>query len=160
MSLSKRRSRPITIDDRNYRWTVSNRRQGKNDLVAVVIEPIDDGCRLVVEVPCEDRFLNIETKPPPYDVGSTTPNFVRRVTTHAQRHGWRWDADAPEIRFAFTLATSCRDNGEHKQVNWRCPNCQRKHERQIGLQDPSPILSFCEESGGNRQRRMNYAIYW
>lgn len=48
MALSKRNSKSITIDGVQFRWTVAARSQADTEIVTVVVQPPNNGCRLAI----------------------------------------------------------------------------------------------------------------
>jgi hypothetical protein len=55
--------------------------------VLVIVQPPNDGQRLVVEVPCRDPYLNIQESKPDVDVRDVTPGLVRRFMDDARAMG-------------------------------------------------------------------------
>lgn len=94
MALQRKHSRLITIAGETYRWTVSNARQARTDLIAVVVEwAAQPGQRLQVHVPCRDFWLDLPefTSRRRFNADAyrpVTPAMVRGMILSAMAAGW------------------------------------------------------------------------
>ena len=161
MALSKRNSNPITIDAVEFRWAVSSRSQGDTDMVTVVVQPPDNGCRLTVAVPCRDPYLYPESDPPSYDVRDITPGFVRGLIDSARSLGWQPFSAAPQFSIDCVIAEARGDAGETCHAHWQCPTCDSHYSDDIEFGEKPPLMSACGRSkhhpGG---RSTNVILFW
>lgn len=88
MTIPKKNSRSITIDDQQYRWVVSVR----DNLLNLVVEATDDpGQRLQAYFQCRDLYVRGESGDWTYvaQKQSIRPSHVRRVVKAALKQGWQ-----------------------------------------------------------------------
>ena len=146
MALSNRNSRPISVGNVEFRWAVSSRSQGDNERVLVIVQPPNDGQRLVVEVPCRDPYLNIQEPKPVVDVRDVTPGLVRRFMDDATAMGWRPDEGGKDFRFQLVIATLRDEGGENGatcHVSWQCPSCDEWFSEDVEYGERPPLLASC-----------------
>lgn len=161
MALSKRNSNPITIDAVEFRWAVSARSQGDTDMVTVVIQPPDNGCRLAVAVPCRDPYLHPESDPPSYDVRDIAPGFVRRLIDSARSLGWQPFSSDPQFSIDCVIADARGNAGETCHVHWQCPTCDSYYSDDIDFGEKPPLMSACGRSQHHPSgRSTNVILFW
>ncbi|GAB5407282.1 MAG: hypothetical protein Aurels2KO_55130 [Aureliella sp.] len=162
MALSKRNSKPITIGDAEFRWAVAARSQADTEMVTVVVQPPDNGCRLAVTVPCRDYWLNIQSPPAPsYNIHAITPGFVGRLIDDARSLGWQPSSADPQFTVDCVLAEARGDDGEPPHACWQCPDCEQSYSEEIEFGEQPPLMSSCgrskHHSGG---RSTNVILFW
>lgn len=162
MALSKRNSKPITIDDVEFRWAVAARSPGDTDMVTVVVQPPDNGCRLAVTVPCRDPYLHIQSAPPPsYDVRAITPGFVRRLIDDACSLGWQPYSSDSQFSVSCVIADARGNAGETCHACWRCPDCGESYSDDIEFGEQPPLMTACGRSKQHSSgRSTNVILFW
>ena len=162
MALSKRNSKPITIDDAEFRWALATRSQAVTEMVTVVVQPPDNGCRLAVTVPCRDYWLNIQSPPAPsYNMHAITPGFVRRLIDDARSMGWQPFSSGSQFTVSCVLAEARGNAEETCHACWQCPDCEHWYSDDIEFGEQPPLMSSCgrskHHSGG---RSTNVILFW
>ena len=162
MALSKRNSKPITIGDAEFRWALDTRSQADSEMVTVVVQPPDNGCRLAVTVPCRDYWLNIQSPPAAsYNIHAITPGFVRRLIDNARSLGWQPFSSGSQFTISCVLAEARGNAGETCHACWQCPDCQESYTDDIEFGEQPPLMSSCgrskHHSGG---RSTNVILFW
>ena len=99
MTLSRKRSSPIHVDGIDYRWAVSARTLSSPELMLLVIQPENDGQRLVVTVPCD--YLHESSGSDSFNYAAITPSLVRTVIAASISIGWSPTESGPELRGAL-----------------------------------------------------------
>ena len=162
MALSKRNSKPITIDDAEFRWALATRSQAVTEMVTVVVQPPDNGCRLAVTVPFRDYWLNIQAPlAPSYNMHAITPGFVRRLIDDARSMGWQPFSSGSQFTVSCVLAEARGNADETCHACWQCPDCEHWYSDDIEFGEQPPLMSSCgrskHHSGG---RSTNVILFW
>ena len=101
MTLSRRNSSAITVDDVTFRWTIVARSQSDTDMVRLVVQPPEHGQRLTVEIPSRDHWLKCDEPEPEFNYRCITPSLVRKCMDMAVDLGWSPDTKGPQLSFAL-----------------------------------------------------------
>ena len=164
MALSKRNSRSITVADVEYRWTVSARSQAQSDMVTVVVQPPDDGCRLAVEIPCRDPYLKIQEPKPEVDVRDVTPKLIRQLILDGQSIGWQSNQSGGQFTIPCVIADLCDEGGEHGatcHVCWQCPQCNEWYSDDVQFGEAPPLITACGRTKHHAdQAQFNVILFW
>ena len=162
MALSKRNSKPITIDGVEFRWAVAARSQHETEMVTVVVQPPNNGCRLAVTVPCRDDWLKIQSPPAPsHNVQAITPSFVRQIIGDARSLGWQPFSSDSQFTVSFVLAEARGNAGETCHACWQCPDCEDWYSDDIEFGEQPPLMSACGRSKHHSSRRStNVILFW
>lgn len=162
MALSKRNSKPITIEDAEFRWALVARSQAETDSVTVVVQPPENGCRLAVTVPCRDYWLNIQSPPAPsYDIHAITPSFVRKLIEDARVMGWQPFCSDSQFTVSCVIAEARGDAGETCRACWQCPDCDYLYSDEIEFGEQPPQMSSCGRSMHHPHgRSTNVILFW
>jgi hypothetical protein len=144
MMLSHRNSRPIVVDDTEYRWAIAARSQGQTDRVTVIVAPPNNGQRLAVDIPCRDPY-----PPSPmteFDVRSITPALVRQLIVDAALLGWLPTVKKHQFAVACVIASLLDDGGDKGatcHVSWQCPECAEWYSDDIDFGQTPPLMTTC-----------------
>ena len=162
MALSKRNSKPITIDDVEFRWSVAARSQPETEMVTVVVQPPNDGCRLAVTVPCRDYWANIQSPPAlSGDVQAITPDFVRQIVGDARSLGWQPSSSDSQFTVLLVLAEARGNAGETCHACWQCPDCEDWYSEDIEFGEQAPLMSACGRSKHHSSGlSTNVILFW
>lgn len=92
MALSKKKSRPITVDDIDYRW-IFFENSGWNDLTIQAAS--GKGGKLAIQINWEKKHSD----PLPYM--SITPSFVEQSIKYAHANGWQPEVNGKPFKCKF-----------------------------------------------------------
>jgi len=95
MALPKRKSRPITVAGKTYRWQFSDcyRAETNDHSISVVVQLENgDGAKIVGTGRCETRPFILE----PAQI--VRPNMVAAIINHALNSGWEPESSAGDFR--------------------------------------------------------------
>lgn len=161
MAISKRNSRPIAIENDEFRWAVSARSQCETNMVTLVVQPPRNGCRLAVAVPCHDPYLDVAANSPAYNVRSITPGFVRRLIGEALVLGWQPYSPAPDFKVSSVVGHFTDVAGETCHVSWNCPHCDHSYSNEIEIGQRPPLVASCDRSKYHSDgQAANVILFW
>jgi len=93
MALSKKKSRPISVDGKDYRW-VFFENSGWNDIT--IQSASGRGQKLVIQQNWSHKgtpYINLEAP--------ITPSIVRQMIESALQHSWTPEKSGPELRLKW-----------------------------------------------------------
>lgn len=101
MTLSRRNSSAITVDEITFRWKVAARSQSETDMVTLVVQPPEHGQRITVEIPSRDHWLKFNEPEPEFNYRCIAPALVRKCMDMARDLGWVPEQTGPELSFSL-----------------------------------------------------------
>ena len=104
MAISKTKSRPITVEDNEYRWAFFEN-SGWNDLTVQLA--IGEGKKLIVQIKWESNNVD----PLPYL--PVTPSFVAKAIKFGLENGWQPDTEGKPFRCRFSVGSFLAGTAEH-----------------------------------------------
>ncbi|MGJ8594221.1 MAG: hypothetical protein ACSHXF_16850 [Aquaticitalea sp.] len=100
MALTKKKSRPIIIDNEKYRWLVSPREKG---IVAFIAEK-ENSNGSIIEVKIESNINEFWTEFPnvsELNLKVVTPKDAELIIRQAQKLGWKPEESGKPNRFEY-----------------------------------------------------------